>query len=133
MENVVAVLVFGDVEGAEFAIDAAGRNDRHLEVETDEALEDRRLTADRVPSSRGVGAGEDLHLTLAVVAEAARLQHARQREAVVEGSKKRVAAGDVGEIGGAGAELAGQRLLVEPVLRASQRLDAGAHGNVLRQ
>ena len=72
----VAVLVFGDVIAFDIAVDGAGRDHRDLAFERHEGLEDRGFGAEFVPDAVDVVALADHRLALAVIAEAAGLQHA---------------------------------------------------------
>ena len=69
-------------EAAEEARDAraAGADDRHLVLERDEAFEDQRDPAERVPGRAHVGSLLQHALPAAVVTEPAGLQHAGQAE-----------------------------------------------------
>src|SRR6516225_5773968 len=70
----VAMLVLGELEGREAPVGRAGRHHRHLALEGNEAFEDRRRLADRVPGCREIAASIDPHLAFAVIAEASRLE-----------------------------------------------------------
>ena len=117
------MLVLAEIEGGEAAIRAARRHHRNLAREADEALQHRRLAADRLKSLGQVRPGQDLDLALAVIAEAARLQHARppqrrdrgleigQRIHRAEGRHRQPLLGD-------------EALLAQPVLRHRQRMRA---------
>ena len=97
------------------AVAGAGEDDRDLAAEGDEGLQDRRRLADRPPGRHRVVAGADQRLALAVIAEAARLEHRRAAGA----GERRIDVGerrDRGEGRHGDAELGHQLLLGEAVL-----------------
>ena len=59
------------------AVMAARGDHRDLALEAHEGFEDRRLAADRAPRRGGIVAGAQRRLALAVIAEAAGLEHRR--------------------------------------------------------
>ena len=74
-QDVVAMLVLGDVEALDGAVEAARGNDRDLARERHERFEDAGLSAERAPSGLGGSSSPIDGLALAVIAEAACLQH----------------------------------------------------------
>ena len=58
------------------ALAVARHDDRDLAGEIDEALEDRNLAADLAPGGGKIGVGAEHDLSLAVIAEPHRLEHA---------------------------------------------------------
>ena len=50
----MAVLVFGDVVGAELAVQARRGNDGNFQLEIDEALKNRWLIAHSIPGEPGI-------------------------------------------------------------------------------
>src|SRR5260221_8430098 len=74
-QNVVAVLVFGNVVAFDLTVDAARGDHRDFAFERYERLEDRGLGAEIVPDLIGIVALADDGLALAVIAEAAGLDY----------------------------------------------------------
>src|SRR3974390_3109065 len=80
LENVIPVLVFGDVEAFDLAVGRARSDHRNLALEWHERLEDRELGAEVVPDLVRIIPGAEKRLPLAVIAEAARLEHRGQTD-----------------------------------------------------
>ena len=78
----IAVLVLGDVEAFDSAIVAARGDDGDFALERHESFEDAGLAADLAPGRFRIAAVLDRRLALAVVAEAAGLQHRRPADAL---------------------------------------------------
>ncbi len=77
VQDVVPVRVVDEAVVGERAVHAPRRDDAGFALERDESFQDALLTAQRLPrSGRFVGA-QNLHLALAVVAEARRLEDGR--------------------------------------------------------
>ena len=70
VEDMPDVAVLDRHVGGGFAANAARHDHRDLAREVDERLEDAELGAERAPRLGRVGAGLDLDLALAVIAEA---------------------------------------------------------------
>src|SRR5262249_19965077 len=81
LENVIAMLVFGDVIAFDVAIGGARRDDRDFALERDEGLEDGGFGAELIPDALDVVALADDGLALAVIAEAAGFVLRRERRA----------------------------------------------------
>ena len=79
-----AVAMHVEVERIEgqLAIDAAHADDRHFGVERHEVFVEQRRLAERVPGAIDVRGLAQHELALAVVAQAARLEHAGQADAL---------------------------------------------------
>src|SRR5262245_46282752 len=71
----IAVLVLGRIETHDLPVCAARSYDRNLALELDEGFKNRRLRADCAEGRGGLARVPDHGLTLAVVAEAPRLEH----------------------------------------------------------
>jgi hypothetical protein len=80
-QDLVGVLVLGDVVDGDGAVLAARRNDRNLAIEGDMALQDGRLARHCRKRALGIGQRGDARLALAVVAEPAGLEHRRGADA----------------------------------------------------
>lgn len=121
MQNAVQMNVFRRIVTGDRAVPEAGGNDRDFPLEGNEAFEDERHAAKRVEGARGVLATPEQALALAVIAHAARLQHALATKGgqcclqiflAVHGAK----------IGGRNAATVEEALLRQPVLRGAERL-----------
>ena len=80
LQDVVAVLVFGDVEAFDLAVGAARGDHRDFALERNEGFQDRRFGAEVLPDPVGIVALADDRLALAVIAEAAGLEHGGQAD-----------------------------------------------------
>ena len=84
-QNVIAMLVLGEVEAFDGAVGGAGGDHRYFADERHKGFEDRGLSADVLPGSlRGCVLGYR-RLALAVIAEASRLQHGGTTDALERG------------------------------------------------
>ena len=99
---------------------AAHRDDRDLVVEGHQVFVEQRRVAERRPGGVEIGGRAQYELALAVVAQRARLEHARQ----ADGLHRRVERGariHGGITGGRDAEQFEGALFAEPVLRGRER------------
>ncbi len=126
------MLVFGDVEAFDLAVGRARGDHRDLALERNEGLEDRGFGAEILPDPVRIVALADDRLALAVIAEAAGLEHGRQADARDRGPQGRRRR-HVGIVGGADAEPFDEILLGEAVLRGFQDLAVGQHRTARRQ
>src|SRR5215831_19412770 len=78
LQNVVAVLVLGDVEAFDLTVGGARHDNRDLALERDESLENCGSGAELFPDAVRIVAGANDRLTLAVIAEATGLEHCWQ-------------------------------------------------------
>ena len=101
----VAVLVLGDVEAFDLAVGAARGDHRDFALERNEGLEDRGFGGELLPDPVGIVALADDGLALAVIAEAAGLEHGGQADSRDRGPQRRRRR-DVGVIGGTDARAA---------------------------
>ena len=99
-QNVIAVLVLGDVETFHRAVVGARRHHRDLALERHEGFEDAGLAADVAPGRHRIGAVLDGGVALAVIAEAARFQDRGPADAF-DRSRERLGRADIGKCGGA--------------------------------
>src|SRR6202022_2536089 len=74
-QDMVAVLVFGDVEAFDMAVSRARGNHGNLALERNEGLEDGGFGAKVLPDLVRIVAVADDRLALAVIAESAGLEH----------------------------------------------------------
>ena len=81
------MLVFGDVEAFDMAVGRARGDHRDLALERNEGLEDRGFGAEVLPDPVRIVAVADDRLALAVIAEAAGLDHGRQADARDRGAQ----------------------------------------------
>ena len=86
-QDVVAMLVFGDVEAFDLAVGRARGDHRDLALERNEGLEDRGFGAEVLPDLVRIVALADDRLALAVIAEAAGLEHGGQADARDRGAQ----------------------------------------------
>ena len=121
----ILVLVLDHVEAFDRAVASARRHHRNLALERHERFENLRLSAELVEHRR-IGAIADHDLALAVVAEAAGLQHGRLADSGERGDQP-VGRIDAREFGGSDAEAFDEFFLGEPVLRDGQHLRVGQH------
>ena len=98
------MLVFGDVEAFDLAVGAARGDHRDLALERNEGLEDRGSGGEVLPDLVRIVALADDRLALAVIAEAAGLDHRGQADARDRGAQ-RLDRRYIGVVGGADAEL----------------------------
>ena len=75
------MLVFGDVEAFDLAVGAARGDHRDFALERNEGLQDRGFGGEVLPDPVGIVALADDGLALAVIAEAAGLEHGGQADA----------------------------------------------------
>src|SRR3984893_17902985 len=106
----------------ELAADAARADDRRLAIERDTLLVDQGRLAERAPGTPGVRGRADHGLTLAIVAESARLEHAGQADGADGARQLRVRAHGAPARGGNPQALE-QALLGHPVLAGGERRD----------
>src|SRR6478736_4117913 len=125
-QDVVAVLVFGDVERLHMAVRRARRDHGDFTLERNERLEDRGFGAEVFPDLLDVVAIADDRLALAVIAEATRLDDCGQADAGDRGAQG-FHGRYVGVIGGADAELLYKILFDQPVLRRLEDFLRGDH------
>src|SRR5262249_27910884 len=85
LQNVIAMLIFGEVEAFDGAVGGAGGDHRHFADERHKGFKDGRLCADVVPGGFRYGVLGYRRLALAVVAEAPRLEHGGTADAVERG------------------------------------------------
>ena len=131
-QDVIAVLVFGDVVTFDFTVDRARGDHGDLALERNEGFEDRGFGAEIFPDLSGIVAFADDRLALAVIAEAAGLDHggkADARDRRVQGFNRR----HVGIVGGVDAEPLDEVLFDQPVLRGLQDLLRGQYGTARGQ
>ena len=121
------MLVLGDVEAFDLAVGGARRDHRNLALERHEGLEDRRSGAELVPELAEIAAVADHGLALAVIAEAAGLEHGG-RPIVAIAARRVSGEDDGGKVGRADAEPGHEILLDQPVLRGRQHFWAGSTG-----
>ncbi|KAF0124842.1 MAG: hypothetical protein FD152_2905 [Xanthobacteraceae bacterium] len=124
-QDAAAVDVLHRVIVADFAILGAHHEDRNLALEGHEGLEDGRLVADRCQRPGGTVTLADDHLTLAIIAEASRLQNRRQPDHV-DRPDEIIDAVDGGEGRDVDAAITGKGLFDDPVLRNDESLRSGA-------
>ena len=120
------MFVFGDVEAFDMAVGGARGDHRDLALERDEGLEDRGSGGEIRPDLIRIVAFADDRLALAVIAEAAGLDHGgkadlRNRRPQSRGRRH------VGIIGGADAQPFHKILFGKAVLRGFQDLVIGQH------
>ena len=120
------MLVFGDVEAFDMAVRRARGDHGDLALEGNEGLEDGRSRAEIVPDPVRVVARADDRLALAVIAEAAGLEHGRQPDARDRGAQAR-GRRHVGVVGGADAQPLDEVFLGEAVLGGFQDFLLGQH------
>ena len=122
------MVVFDERVESHLALSSTDGEDRQLSLEGDEALEDERHAAERVPCAGDVGVLSQHELSLAVVAEATRLEDCGESDRpdclleIREGI-------DGGEGRGRDPEGLERLLLGEPVLRDLERGVGREHGS----
>ena len=126
------MLVFGDVEAFDLAVGRARGDHRDLALERNEGLEDRGFGAEVLPDLVRIVALADDRLALAVIAEAAGLDHGGQADARDRGAQ-RSRRRHVGVVGGADAEPLDEILFGEAILRGFQDFPVGQHRTPRRQ
>ena len=119
------MLVFGDVEAFDMAVGAARGDHRDLALERNEGLEDGGFGAEVLPDLIRVVAVADDRLALAVVAEAAGLDHGRQADARDRGTQGRRRR-HIGVIGGADVQSFHEVLFGKAILRCFQNFPGRA-------
>ena len=97
------MLVLGDVEAFDVTVGGARGDHRDLALERNEGLEDRGFGAEFPPDTIRIVALADDRLPLAVIAEAAGLDHRGQADRAIAACSV-AGRGHVGIIGGADAE-----------------------------
>ena len=131
-QNAAAVVIFDQRETSYLPVAAARRQDRQLAHKWHKPFENQRRAAQSIPCGLGVGGGAQHLLALAVVAEAARLQHRRQPD--LRNRRGEVGARiDRGEGRRGDAQVLEKGLLSEPILRCLKRGGRRKHGHVLGQ
>ena len=117
------VLVLAQVVGRDLPFQAAGRDHRHLALESDEALENHRGRAQGTVNRGDVGAFADQRLALAVVTEPPGFENGRATELSDRAHQRpRILHADKGR--DLMAEIAQKGLFREPILGQRQRADA---------
>ena len=97
------MFVFGDVEAFDLAVGRARGDHRNLALERNEGLEDRGFGGEVGPDLVRIVALADDRLALAVIAEAAGLEHGGKADFRDRGAQRRCRR-HIGIIGGADAE-----------------------------
>ena len=131
-QNVIAVLVLGDIEAFDLAVLATRGDDRHFPLERHEGFEDAGLAADLAPGGLRIGAVADRRLAFAVIAEAARFQHRRPSNPL-DHRRELAGLGDRGKVRGADAEPRDEDLFREAILGRRENLRVGQHRNARRE
>src|SRR5579863_550574 len=116
LENVIPVLVFGDVETFDLTVGRAGCDHRNLALERNEGLQYRRFGADIAPGPFGIVAGTDDRLAFAVIAEATGLEHGGQAD-LFDRSTQGLGRRHVGIIGGGDAQAFDEIFFDQAILR----------------
>ncbi len=106
--------------------------DRQLAVERDEGFVDQRLPAQQLPDVVDIAGAPQHRLSLAVIAQPPRLEHARQTNRG-NGRGQVVAAVHGDETGRGNVQFREEALLGKPILRGGQRDGWGVDGHALRQ
>ena len=130
-QDAVLVRVGDDRVSAHFARRAAHADDRYFALEIDEAFENQRHVAERIPGGLEIGGLAQVALALAVVAEPARLEHAGQAERL-DGSAQVFERVHGAERRRRNLQFREELLLEQAILRNAQCLDGRPHGMRLR-
>src|SRR5439155_3016239 len=131
-QDVIAVFVFCDVVTFDLTVRRTRGDHGNLALEWNEGFEDRGFGAEVCPDLSRVVAFANDRLALAVIAEAAGLDHggkADARDCRVQGFNRR----HVGIVGGVDAEPLDEVLFDQPVLRGLQDLLRGQYGTARGQ
>ena len=126
------MLVFGDVEAFDLAVGRARGDHRNLALEGNEGLEDRGFGAEVLPDLVRIVAVADDRLALAVIAEAAGLDHGGEadfRDRRAQRRRRR----HFGIIGGADAQPFHEILFGQAILRGFQDFAVRQHRTARRQ
>ncbi len=126
------MLVFGDVEAFDMAVSRARGDHRDLALERNKYFEDGGSGAEVLPDPVRIIAVADDRLALAVVAEAAGLDHRGQADARDRGAQGRRRR-HIGVIGGADPQLFHEVLFGEAILRGFQDFPVGQQRTPRRQ